>query len=191
MEYKLINLKTKEETLCDKVIIDGWDYYVNFGWINNLALKENIYLYNSIFKEIGKVISIYGSEFSVESLDKCISGWAIKELCQKVIACNNPNIDLPQTVDEVYNISIQLGQEFYIGGNYDFENGVRRGYNESQKTHPFSLEDMVEFSKWIADTKLHGFSKQLYEAMMVNEVKTIEELIKIWDKQRLKTIYYE
>ena len=29
MKYKLINIKTKEETLCDKVTIDGFDYYLN------------------------------------------------------------------------------------------------------------------------------------------------------------------
>jgi len=34
MKYKLINLKTKKEHLCDKVTIDGFDYYVNGEEIN-------------------------------------------------------------------------------------------------------------------------------------------------------------
>jgi len=29
MKYKLINAQTKEEHLCDKVTIDGFDYYVS------------------------------------------------------------------------------------------------------------------------------------------------------------------
>ena len=28
-KYKLINKQTGEEHLCDKVVIDGWDYYVS------------------------------------------------------------------------------------------------------------------------------------------------------------------
>jgi hypothetical protein len=34
MKYKLINNKTKEEHLCEKVTIDGFDYYVSNEKIN-------------------------------------------------------------------------------------------------------------------------------------------------------------
>ena len=33
-----------------------------------------------------------------------------------------------------------------------------------------------EFAEWIADSKKHGWCKQLYEAMIVNKVKTTKEL---------------
>lgn len=29
MKYKLININTKQETLCDRVTIGGFDYYVS------------------------------------------------------------------------------------------------------------------------------------------------------------------
>lgn len=35
MKYKLINTQTGEEHLCDKVTIDGMDYYVNNSRFNN------------------------------------------------------------------------------------------------------------------------------------------------------------
>lgn len=34
MKYKLINFVSKKETICDKVTIDGFDYYVNGEEIN-------------------------------------------------------------------------------------------------------------------------------------------------------------
>lgn len=36
MKYKLINNQTKKETLCDKVTIDGFDYYVG-GKLNYMV----------------------------------------------------------------------------------------------------------------------------------------------------------
>jgi len=44
---------------------------------------------------------------------------------------------------------------------------------------------MIDFSKWIADTKKHGYSNQLYEAMVVNKVKNIEELLEIFLKDQI------
>ncbi len=38
----------------------------------------------------------------------------------------------------------------------------------------------VKFAEWIANTKIHGYSKQLYEAMIVHKVKTTEELFQIF-----------
>lgn len=38
----------------------------------------------------------------------------------------------------------------------------------------------IKFANWIADSKKHGFCKQLYEAMIINKVKTTEELFEIF-----------
>jgi hypothetical protein len=35
-----------------------------------------------------------------------------------------------------------MGKEFYIGGNYDFENGVRKGYNKAKETYKYTEEDL-------------------------------------------------
>jgi len=52
-----------------------------------------------------------------------------------------------------------------------------------QAERMYSEEDMIEFAEWIANSKLHGFSKQLYEAMIRHNVKTTKDLLKIWFEQ--------
>lgn len=47
----------------------------------------------------------------------------------------------------------------------------------------YTEEDMIEFTEWIANSKLHGYSKQLYEAMIIYKVKTTKELLRIWFEQ--------
>ena len=47
----------------------------------------------------------------------------------------------------------------------------------------YSEEDMIEFAEWIANSKLHGYSKQLYEAMIIYKVKTTKDLLKVWFEQ--------
>lgn len=83
MKYKLINKKTGEETLCDKVTIDGFDYYVSdektlFSDGKTFVTKENI------------IHMAYGYNYG----DKV------------VIASNNP-IDIPKVVDEVEELANQ------------------------------------------------------------------------------------
>jgi hypothetical protein len=41
----------------------------------------------------------------------------------------------------------------------------------------------VAFAKWIADTKLHGGIKQMYEAMIIHKCQTTEELFAVFLKQ--------
>ena len=44
--------------------------------------------------------------------------------------------------DDVKKISLEMGKEFYIGGNYDFENGVRKGYNKAKETYKYTEADI-------------------------------------------------
>ena len=59
------------------------------------------------------------------------------------------------------------------------------------KSAEITQEIAVEFAEWIADSKLHGYSKQLYEAMIRHKVSTTKELLQIWKEQKIKTLYYE
>jgi hypothetical protein len=52
-----------------------------------------------------------------------------------------------------------------------------------QAERMYSEEDMIEFAEWIANSKLHGYSKQLYEAMIIYKVKTTKDLLKVWFEQ--------
>lgn len=50
----------------------------------------------------------------------------------------------------------------------------------------YSGEDMIDFAEWIADSKLHGYTKQLYEAIIRHKVKTTQELLRIWFEKHKK-----
>lgn len=189
-KYKLINTKTKEEHLCDKIVIDGFDYYVS----DNEQPKIDGELYHC--KHKGKGINVGNGQPPQKLI---ISTYSSKRNlcsdCKKVIATNNPNIDIPKVVDEVWKISKDYVKTLGLLGsdldNITSENLVVWGYNKSQETHPFSEEDMIEFAEWIANSKLHGYSKQLYEAMIRHKVSTTKELLQIWKEQQPKTVYYE
>lgn len=78
MKYKLINITTKQETLCDKVIIDGFDYYVS-----DEEIKDDDWYYWSVTNSIQKAV-----KDSLGRLPKSTDG------SKKVIATNNSNIDI-------------------------------------------------------------------------------------------------
>lgn len=78
MMYKLINTITNEEHLCEKITIDGFDYYITISNITN----GECYLYKKEIKQF---------------LNSGYDGVNFK----KVIATNNPNINSPQLINEV------------------------------------------------------------------------------------------
>lgn len=152
MKYKLINNQTKEEHLCDKITIDGFNYYVNDGiqlGSNNVWVATK----SRVFK------------FEVHMA-------VIKtNMPRLIIATNNPNIDIPKVINNS-NLILLYNKEQCIG----FE----VGYRESQKTHPFSEEDTVNFAKHML-------------LMSDNERKSMQlDLhLKLWKEQQTKTVYYE
>jgi len=177
MKYKLINITTKQETLCDKVTIDGFDYYVSDEIIgeDELFVMGNELVYNS---------SLITDEWCKSSQPK-------------PIATNNPNIDIPKVVDEVEilgedetNIRIlkhktpsQIARQYF--------DGFVKGYNKSQETHPFSEEDMIEFGQWVSHNDWVYLPSKKY---WVNEEQeelcqkiSSEELLQLWKEQQPKT----
>jgi hypothetical protein len=82
-KYKLTNSKTGDEHLCDKVTIDGYDYYVN---------KSDIGI-NDYFEVDGKLLQCLTSQ---EADDLAVSNDY-----PKVIVTNNPHLDIPKVADEV------------------------------------------------------------------------------------------
>ena len=199
MKYKLIHNQTKEEHLCDKVTIDGFDYYVSENY------KDGDYVILPISL----------------SLAKCVNGTTFIEGTQKVIATNNPYIDVPKVLDEV-DLDKQLGEWKYKLGlkeckekaDKKFEKGYsvdsvkdkishRFGYVygikeaekrlvpiimelKSQETHPFSDEDMIEFGEWCKNLQ-----KDNKEIRRSNPSITTKELLQIWKEQKPKIVYYE
>lgn len=168
MKYKLINNKTKEETLCDKITIDGFDYYVS-----DEKPAKGEYFYNKIDDEI------YGPAEGHEIVYNKELKWDFK-----ITATNNPNIDIPKVVGEVQELAKQEHVYNHKSVNeISFRLGFEEGYNKSQETHPFSEEDMIEFAEWIVRMDWNELSV-VYE-------KSTKELLQLWKEQQTKIIYYE
>lgn len=197
MKYKLINSVTKIETICDKVTIDGFDYYVS----NEIEDRSGkiAYINNDVYKNQLRIVT---TAFGNENLKDC----------KKVIATTNSNIDIPKVVDEVEELS-----EKFIGCKYeDIEDSIdqigydsfKRGYNKSQETYPFSEEDIIEFAEWLikrlppqydCDTTTNYIpqvmindEKQLWTKGHGNrtEFYTTKELLQLWKEQKHKIVYY-
>ena len=46
--------------------------------------------------------------------------------------------------DELEQLSLDMGKEFFIGGNYDFENGVRKGYAKAREKYEFTESQLMQ-----------------------------------------------
>lgn len=85
--YKLVNIKTGQEIICDKIQIENFDYYLNddkpfpYAYIKH---KNEVIKVKGIAEKSGEVFHDKGFNYPYE--------------CRKVIATNNPNIDVPQVV---------------------------------------------------------------------------------------------
>lgn len=180
MKYKLINNQTKEEHLCDKVTIDGFDYYLSD---ENEITKDFQYVVrittNRIYK-VRIVDTLLGSEFII-------------------IATNNPNIDIPKVVD-LKLLKYKIAEFEYPTGKKErkhteqeaFINGWKQCL-QSQETHPFSEEDMIEFVNWLTKEDspyavMYGNQSERFATD--NEDFTIKELLQIWKEQHFKIVYY-
>ena len=175
MKYKLINTNTKEEHLCDKVTIDGFDYYAS-----KETPVENDLVYNGEF-----IV-----KWTKDDVEDCLYNPGAENYkgCKKVIATTNPNIDIPKVVDKINEVALQAYPiyPFYDGDelcdtdtNSELRKGFISGYNKSQETHPFSEEDMVEFAVFYQ--KHQGRSLEYWG----------KDLFKIWKEQKPKIVYYE
>lgn len=102
-KYKLINYKTKEEHFCEKVTIDGFDYYVNDDEIK----YGDSYLCLEI-KPNGHKSPFFGKVYKYDNFttDNKYEKYLLQN-CKKVIATNNPSIDLPKIINEIERMALQ------------------------------------------------------------------------------------
>lgn len=117
MKYKLINKQTGEEHFCEKIVVDGMDYYVSDG----------------------------ETKWAIDETNKLVNLWFYPEKLKGfVLATNNPDMDIPQILEQpnetlIHQIAADLGYRMLPN---DLEEGIKAGYNKSQETHPFSEEDL-------------------------------------------------
>lgn len=114
--YKLINKQTGEEHICQKVTIDGFDYYVS-----------DVHAVSGDF-------ALYAGHITKKMMD---TEWTTGD--KKVIVTNNPNIDISKVVDEVEELANQKALPHLRAVFIE-------GYNKSQETHSFSEEDVIDFA---------------------------------------------
>lgn len=161
---KLINIKTGESHICDKVTIGGFDYYVSnekaivgfYGYIN---------FRGGDIKKVGKYFA---------------NDW------KRVVATNNPNISIPKVVDEADYYYPKLD----VSTKEDTDNILlREGYNKAKETFLFTKEDMVEFTEWC--NKEYEFDTRCNMWFHGSGYYETSDLIEIWQKQKPKVIYYE
>lgn len=166
-----------EEHLCDKVTIDGFDYYVS-----------------GEYKDGDYVILPLG-----DTLMRCINGTTFIEGTQKVIATNNPNIDIPKIVSSA-SLGLMCANNSLLLSSHKFDHlsvfyGFEKGYNKSQETHPFSEDDMIEFLNWIGKDGYPCIDKNKKGFWVLDprdpKDYTPKELIELWKEKKLKIVYYE
>lgn len=179
MKYKLINSVTKIETLCEKITIEGFDYYVSGEnpENNDTIIYKNCDIYHfASFRE-----NYYYDRY---------------EYCEKVIATNNPNIDVPKVVD-IKLLKYKIAEHEYPSGKKErshteqeaFINGWKQCL-QSQETHPYSAEDMVEFAEW-RDWYLKTLNEWKVNGLNGGGMFTTKELLQIWKDSKPKIVYYE
>jgi hypothetical protein len=167
-EYKLINRKTGEETICTRVAIDRFDYY-----ILGLPKYDEWVLELDTFN-IGRVTYLN------EGLCRTIQFEKLIYKCRQVIATNNPSIDIPRVIDETFTKSFEY---FVSRDKCDSDSMIHfsKGYNTHAETHTLNDDEVIEFSDYV------GF----YYANVHNPVVPTKELLQLFKEQLTKTIYYE
>ena len=173
-KFKLINNKTKEETVCSLVTIDGFEYYVD----DNEIIQKDFYI---DFRSDGNKLEQF----------KTKEDWVLVGICdsKKVITTNNPNIDIPKIINEFENLAEQDADkcEYYKhpnsdNGYYDHVEGFKAGYNKAKETYHFTVQDMLDFGKYCINNQLCKEENRYYQYW---------ELLQIFKEQQIKTIFYE
>lgn len=161
MKHLLINSKTGEKTLCEKVAVDGFDYYVS-----DEPIKEGQYQW----------FHKHESRKPILKAERDLANDGHRKL---VIATNNPNLDIPKVVDVVEELCKKEGHDTILGvGHIWIE-----GYNKSQETHPYSKEDVLEFVDFVYRSQ--------FDTDGYTQDKETEELLQLWEEQRPKKVYYK
>ena len=165
MKYLLKNNKTKEETICSLVTIDGFEYYVD----DNEIIQKDFYI---DFRSDGNKLEQF----------KTKEDWVLVGICdsKKVITTNNPNIDIPKVIDEVKTLSLEytINKNTQFFTKHDFENG----YRKAKETYHFTVQDMLDFGKYCINNQLCKEENRYYQYW---------ELLQIFKEQQIKTIFYE
>jgi len=180
-QYKLINKTTGEETLCTKVVVDGFDYYLGEEVeleMGNLKTEEPYIEHTQINPNRYSLFKRTDEQETIEN------SW-------KILATNNPSIDIGQVISDAEIANINRG--------IDKANGYLKdefviGYNTHSLTHTLSDDEVVEFMEWYKNHLVQIYDKKtkLYEIESKPRCKiTSKELLQLFKEQQIKTLIYE
>ena len=182
MQYKLINTTTKEEFICEKVVVDGYEYYVNDSEI----IKDEFYI---------SLETNYATEPKERYVLYCLGVGLNGENPKKVIATTNPSLDIPQIIDEFEELKKEYFKSWSFGETNPnhFYNVLRDAYKKAKEQYQYTKQDMIEFAEWkdklspsqkVSVWSKNGESKGLFN--MDNE-----QLLEKFENTRPKTIYFK
>lgn len=190
MKYILKHIETKEEHLCDKVTIDGFDYYVN-DEINivcdNLWVveKRTNYLGKTFYpKNDGTVTDDIIKKYLLSVDYKGHYTTTVDSGCNLAIASTNPNIDIPKVVDEVEEFIKSFGTP-ENGFHTSYIEGVKEGYNKAKEKYGNSDDDMIKLIEWMQTPAY------LINVIDLSSIKASKEIFEIWKSQQPQIIYYQ
>lgn len=131
-QYQLIHIDTNEVTMCEKITIEGKDYYCN----KDIPKKYYIEDTSTIREPVTDDIHYWGSRFSYNN----------------IIATTNTSLQCPQVIDEVFlewdnSLKSQL-KSMDKSLLYDYPTGRNAffwGYKSHSETHSLSDEEVVQF----------------------------------------------
>jgi hypothetical protein len=172
-EYKLINPTTKEEHICNKVVVDGFDYYISG---NEIKAGECYYRDSGVVSQMTEELLEYYDSIKANDSHKRY----------KVVATNKPTFK-GRVVDEVYihlkelyKSEIQKETTFIVNNPkrvMDFQTG----FSAHSETHPNSDEDMINYAYWLLDIKtFNDWHKETPP----------KQLLEIWKSQQPKVVYF-
>ena len=162
---------------CEFVEVELKNFLMPLGgerrwWYEIIIPKEETKFEDSIENSIN-IMSIANSMFSKKEEPK----QSVKEYEQQGLEKYSYELE-QETLEEASKRAVKSGlfkeETLFIAG---------AKWQQEQNENKYSEEDMIEFVEWIANTKLHGYSKQLYEAMIRYKVETTKELLKLWFEQ--------
>ena len=102
MKYKLINKNTNGEHICEKIVIDGFDYYVND---DDIRIGDVVIHIDS--KSVLKCDGFGESNGCKTLIYKDFSNGreVLLKYCKKVITTNNSTFDLPQFLNDIKKLA--------------------------------------------------------------------------------------
>lgn len=187
MNHRLINITTNEVTPCTKVTIDGFTYYLTNDIPQAGDFTVDMNSGGTLILGLVKRIDEQENYLSYHCYPSTVISLSYLDRQSKVIATDNPSIDLPQI--RLVDIVETQANEMYTIAYTAYKvrrDAFKTGYRQSQKTHPFTEDDMIDFLIFYKRTGLLEFN-----STGENHGKTSAELLEIWKEKRMGVTYIQ